>query len=135
MKWIVLLVLYVFFFSTDDGCEIILLYIYFQAGLTAVVMAGDTRVARERVLMVANKPLRACKTSKVSFLSMKSFEPAEPHISEGQGCAEDTGSEYNTNPSAFNRPFNQDISTSGLKSPRRALSLNDFPEVRSLQTC
>jgi hypothetical protein len=40
MQWIVLLVLYDFFFLTGDGCEIILLSIYLQAGLYGCSYGG-----------------------------------------------------------------------------------------------
>jgi hypothetical protein len=58
------------------------------------IMQPEDDETRTLIESLKNKPLRARKTSKVLFLSMKNFEPAEPHISEGQGCAEATGSEY-----------------------------------------
>jgi hypothetical protein len=58
------------------------------------IMQPEDDETRTLIESLKNKPLRARKTSKVLFLSMKNFEPAEPHISEGRGYAEATGSEY-----------------------------------------
>ncbi|KAJ7717934.1 hypothetical protein B0H14DRAFT_2643473 [Mycena olivaceomarginata] len=85
------------------------------------IMQPEDDKTRTLIDSLKNKPLRACKTSKVSFLSMKNFEPAQPHISEGQGCAEATGTHLTNLSIRISVP-------PAPKSPPRALSLNDFPE-------